>query len=1577
MNKNQLMTALREKGVAFDKKAKVEKLRKIYDETIVSEASNEQNDDDVIADDESEKQRSEQVAAAAAKANATTIPNNSDSVANKESIQQTVIPINSDANTKVAEKSSDPNKENDDWLDEDTQRRLDALVLHTPTAMELKLQQLREEEAFIDAQLRVQAKKQHLLDLQLKEANNLELLTPIAKHIFKPQYKDVKHLIQMFSGSDEFDANKWVKDFERACDSINADEHTRLVFFRQSMKADSVAELFLRTDSSQTYSDIKKNFLANFHHRFSVGDILDKLRRTTFRTTKLTVIGYILKMQTIAAQSTIDEPQLIQSIIEGFEDQSPHIAVLYPAKTIQELKDLAHRYAQLRDHSAPIPSTFSQRQTFRPNSSNSVRSANQTSSVKPASSAPPQCFNCSGEGHIARDCPAPKRVKGSCFRCGDTKHIVKNCPLPPPPRTENRVALIGDANQDGDANDDSIGTTNEVSVTFLQKCSEISSKNLLSLFDSGSPVSLIKRSMVPGELNVRTSAQKSKYYGIGNEKICTYGIILIKIKFRNKMKQIQVFVVPDYLLSHSMLLGRDFLRGFGIRFTMDDSIENNSNISLDSESLNLVISEHILHFVGGSVCELCKPIFCSEIEVNEKKSEDFRVADDHGGHDDHLTFCSENSVHSETNIDNTFSALCAIEIDSRASISETYDINSNLIPEHRKEIQQIIQCNYLNYENIPKIEHDYCMRIRLTSEDPISFSPRRLSYADKQIVNETIDDLLEKGIIRPSNSPFAFGIVPVPKKDNTKRVCVDYRPLNKRMIRDRFPLPNIDDCLERLEGMKYFSSLDLKTGFHQIRMAEDSIQYTAFVTPNGQYEYLFMPFGLANGPSVFQRFVNFVLADFIREGSVIVFSDDITLATKTLLEHFELVKRVLYRLAEYRLVLNPSKCKFCYTELDVLGFTVNSKGTRPNHRHLEAIKRMVPPRNAEHTNKILGLFSFFRRYIKSYSTISAPIRELTKPNVPFRWTDECQRIFEDLKNQLITAPVLALYSPTRETELHCDASAKGFGGILLQRQDDGKIHPIAYFSKSTSASESMLHSYELETLAVVYSVDRFRHYLEGIKFRIITDCEALVQTLNRQKTTPKIARWALSLDKFEFTIKHRSGSLMSHVDTLSRYPIAQMEVDQNDNNPNEQIALIDPTDVDIQLQIMQNRDENIVQLRQKLENGNVTNFMLDDGLVYYQKPGEKALLYVPKEMEQNIIRQAHDKTCHMGVDKCLDQIKLHYWFPKIREKLEHFIKNCIQCVIHSVPPHCSFRTLHNIPKKPIPFDTIHIDHFGPLPSLISKKKHILVVIDAFTKHTKLYAVKSTDTREVAVCLETFFEYYSRPRRIISDRGSAFRSEEFNTYLDEQNIEHVKIATSSPQANGQVERVNRTLKAMLSKTTESIQHSDWSKMLRKVEFAMNNSIQSSTKQTPCMLLYGVAQRGREVDVLTEYLDDKDESQGVLNLEEIRKTASENVAKSQERNLNWHLAHKKPHVQFEVGNYVMIRNVDTTIGTNKKFIPKFRGPYIIHKKLPNDRYVIRDIENCQVTQIPYDGIIEASRIRRFIDWRDSHEDALTEK
>lgn len=302
--------------------------------------------------------------------------------------------------------------------------------------------------------------------------------------------------------------------------------------------------------------------------------------------------------------------------------------------------------------------------------------------------------------------------------------------------------------------------------------------------------------------------------------------------------------------------------------------------------------------------------------------------------------------------------------------------------------------------------------------------------------------------------------------------------------------------------------------------------------------------------------------------------------------------------------------------------------------------------------------------------------------------------------------------------------------------------------------------------------------------------------------------------------------------------------------------------------------------------------------------------------------------------------------------------------MYASPVRASEQNLYCIPKAPIPFDTIHLDHFGPLPSLTNKKKHILAVIDAFTKHVKLFAVNSTSTKEVILSLERYFSFYSQPRRIITDRGTCFTSLEFAEFLVKNNIEHTKVATASAQANGQIERVNRILKASLGKLSNPINHADWSQKFLHVEYAMNNSTHATTKETPSTLLFGIEQRGQIVDELWEYLASNELPSEPVDLVSKRSAADEKSRKTQKYQEERRRKFCKPTKQFEVGDYVAMRNVDTVIGSNKKLIPRYRGPYVIHKDLGHDRYVLRDVEGCQFTQLPYDGVVEANKIHRWV-------------
>lgn len=390
-------------------------------------------------------------------------------------------------------------------------------------------------------------------------------------------------------------------------------------------------------------------------------------------------------------------------------------------------------------------------------------------------------------------------------------------------------------------------------------------------------------------------------------------------------------------------------------------------------------------------------------------------------------------------------------------------------------------------------------------------------------------------------------------------------------------------------------------------MQEESIRYTAFVTPLGQFEYCYMPFGLKNAGSVFQRFINRVLREFIDAGKIVVYLDDISIATETFDEHLSILGSVLRVLKEAGLKLNFQKCKFAYKELDYLGYRVKENGIRPNNEHIKTIQEYPMATDCEELERCLGLFSFFRRFVFNFSRIARPLTNLR--NKEFNWTNECTEAFVTLRDRLVNSPVLAVYDPQRETELHTDASIKGYGSVLLQRQGDKKFHPVACYSKCTSPAESRYHSFELETLAIIYALRRFRVYLEGISFTVVTDCNSLALTLSKKLMNPRIARWALELENYDYNVRHRRGELMAHVDALSRIPA---------------VAVIDGSDVDTNIQVAQSRDGKIEAIRNKLEEGDLEGYVLENGLVFRCGVREQRQLYVPAELEENIMRLIHE-----------------------------------------------------------------------------------------------------------------------------------------------------------------------------------------------------------------------------------------------------------------------------------------------------------------------------------------------------------------
>lgn len=402
------------------------------------------------------------------------------------------------------------------------------------------------------------------------------------------------------------------------------------------------------------------------------------------------------------------------------------------------------------------------------------------------------------------------------------------------------------------------------------------------------------------------------------------------------------------------------------------------------------------------------------------------------------------------------------------------------------------------------------MKIVCTTERPIVYRPYRLSISERKEVSTIVDDLLRNNIIRPSRSPYASPVILVKKKDGGQRMCVDFRALNKITIKDKFPLPLIQDQIDRLGGHKYFITLDLSQGFYQIPLAEESIPKTGFVTPDGHFEFLRMAFGLANAPSEFQRLMNLVLGDYVNSIAQ-VYIDDIIIPAKDFEEGLERLRKILVRLREHNLTLKLSKCSFFCTQVEYLGREISESGVRPGLRKISAVQTMPVPTNIRQLRQFLGLAGYFRKFIKNFAALAEPLTRLLRKNVSWKFGREQVEALQRIKDLLTTRPILKIFTPNWPTEVHTDASKVGVAGILFQVDESGKRHAVAYFSRQTSVIEQNYHSYQLETLAVVESFRHFRVYLVGIRFTLVTDCIAIRSTSEKKDIIPRVARWWMEL----------------------------------------------------------------------------------------------------------------------------------------------------------------------------------------------------------------------------------------------------------------------------------------------------------------------------------------------------------------------------------------------------------------------------------------------------------------------------------
>lgn len=822
------------------------------------------------------------------------------------------------------------------------------------------------------------------------------------------------------------------------------------------------------------------------------------------------------------------------------------------------------------------------------------------------------------------------------------------------------------------------------------------------------------------------------------------------------------------------------------------------------------------------------------------------------------------------------------------------------------------------------------LKIRTKGNAEVKYRPYRLAPIERQKVNDMIKDLLEQNIIRDSDSSFASPVLLVKKKDGSDRLCIDYRALNKIMEKDSYPLPLIEDQIDKLGAANLFISIDMKNGFYQIPVADDSIKFTAFITPDGHYEFLKMPFGICNGPAVFQRAINKAVHQL---KFLLVYIDDLLIPCKSIDEGLRFLKLTLEALSAAGFTINPKKCKFFVDSIEYLGRHISRDGVRPSDCKVNALVNSPVPQNIKQVRQFMGLASYFRKFVPEFASRTACITKLTKSNEPWKWGPEQDSARQYVLKHLSSKPLLTIYDPEKPTELYTDASAIGYGAILVQNVNNIR-KVVAYYSKRTSPAESKYCSYDLETLAIYNALKHFRVYLLGIKFKIFTDCNSIKSTMNKRDLSPRVARWWTFLQDFQFEIVYKKGEYIKHVDFLSRNP-----VNCQNNTTIADINVID--EPQSWLAIAQQRDPETLSLIEQVERGEIdpNQYIVRNNLLHYKNsPSGQPKLYVPKGHRLYVTRLFHDENCHVGFEKTLHKIRENFWFPGMAAFVKKYLFHCLVCVEkkgHSGPKQ---GFLHPLPKNAVPFHTIHLDCTGPFIQTNDGSKHILMVIDGFTKFCILKPLKTLGAQELIPIIRETVTLFGTPSLVVTDRGTNFSSRQVRELFRELRIEHHMIATGTPRSNGQVERYVTTIINMLA--AACVNTSDWPNELWKVQQTINTTVQKSTGFSPLRLLIGRNSNVPNVQASLDEVLGNNPTNEIIDVGADRELAHRRLVETANKFKQRFDETRRNNKIYNVGDLVYVSQDHRR---NDKLSPKFKGPYEILEILPHDRYSLRGTQN----------------------------------
>ncbi|WVZ21467.1 hypothetical protein V8G54_008789 [Vigna mungo] len=907
-------------------------------------------------------------------------------------------------------------------------------------------------------------------------------------------------------------------------------------------------------------------------------------------------------------------------------------------------------------------------------------------------------------------------------------------------------------------------------------------------------------------------------------------------------------------------------------------------------------------------------------------------------------------------------------------------ISASLKPEQEEQLLQVLKKHKKaigwTLEDIPGISPALCMhRILLDSDAvPVRQPQRRLNPAIQEVVKDEVSKLLKAGMVFPiSDSTWVSPVQVVPKKSgmtivknqegefvptrvaNKWRVCIDYRRLNQSTRKDHFPLPFIDQVIERLAGKPFYCFLDGFSGYMQIHIHPEDQHKTTFTCPFGTYAYTRMPFGLCNAPATFQRCMLSIFSELI-ESCMEVFMDDFTVFGASFDECLGNLEKVLKKCIETDLVLNFEKCHFMVNEGIVLGHVISEKGFQVDKSKIDVVSALPYPSTVREVRSFLGHAGFYRRFIQNFSNIALPLSRLLQKEVVFDFDEVCKEAFDELKGKLTTAPILQPPNWELPFELMCDASDFALGAVLSQKSE--KIpHVIAYASRTLDAAQRNYTTTEKELLAIIFALDKYRPYLLGSKTVVHTDHSALKYLMKKADSKPRLMRWLLLMQEFDIEIKDRSGALNQVADHLSRITGKEEEIPLNEKFPDEFLfsALTQPP---WYAELVNYLAADVLPAHasrhyiDKLKS-DAKYYVWDDPFLWRFCSDKIIRKCVPDSEINGVLHGCHDTLVggHFGPTRTARRVlDSGFFWPTLFKDAYNFVKSCEVC--QKAGGNITRR--NEMPLQKIIFceifDVWGIDFMGPLPNS-SGYSYILLAVDYVSRWVEAKATRSNDARTVSQFLKTnIFCRFGVPKAIISDQGTHFCNQLIAALLSKYGVKHKVSTPYHPQTNGQAEVFNREVKKLLQKLVQP-NRKNWSQLLDEALWAQRTAYRTLLGMSPFRIVFG---KSCHLPVEIEHkafwavkrcnleynAAGKQRKLQLQELDEIRLEAYENSRFYKEKVKRFH-DRSILRKEFSIGQKVLLYNSKMKLIAGK-LRSKWEGPYEILKVFPNGAVEIRKLE-----------------------------------